>query len=156
MQFSTSFITLLLASSALAGIVRRVPDDETTSIDYGTSDNSTEIDDGVEPDFDPQELANAPFLDERGLAEFYDSAAEVEPEEESAIEARATVGDSIVSCAKGFKGTPYAYGGCKAAKPFGRGSKGMDCSCLSRTCVYRGTKTVIRMYSLLPQCMKSN
>jgi hypothetical protein len=121
MQFSSTFVlSLFLASTALASAI---PRDDSVVV------NGTVLEDGV-PDFDPLELYGEEVgaHDERDL---------------DALEARGTDGDKIVSCARSYEGTKYLYGGCKANKPFGPASGGMDCSCLSRTCVYKGTGTVI-------------
>jgi hypothetical protein len=129
MKLYAILATLLLSSSISALVIR----DTNTDIDTDIDTNSTAIiEDGI-PDFDPQEL--------------YGDASLVEVEERDLddlnLEARSPA-SSIVSCARGYIGTTYLFGGCKSTPPFGPSRGGMDCSCLSRTCVYKATGKTIR------------
>ncbi|KAH8598178.1 hypothetical protein B0O99DRAFT_55996 [Bisporella sp. PMI_857] len=146
MQFTNILASLLLASSALAVAVPEINEgsliarNETlTDIeepDVANFDNTPDVaEDGVEPPFDPQELTGnegSVKLDERDL-----------DIEESKLWSRASPASKIVSCARSYKGTKYLYGGCKSTAPFGPAKGGMDCSCLSRTCIKKGTGTTI-------------
>lgn len=142
MQFSAVLATLLLASSAVSIALPQELDDSTAIAGNGT----TVLEDGVEPAFDPQELT----LDE--------STVQVEGrglDEEKTLERRSPA-SSIVDCAKKLKGTKYLFGGCKSTSPFGPVKGGMDCSCLSRTCVKKGTGTTIRKYSPVLRSSEAN
>jgi hypothetical protein len=138
MQLYTVITALLLASSAIASAIPDMSDDELLDLVSRDIDNSTEVFEGV-PDFDPKEL----YLDES-----LGSGIE-ERDLDSDLESRATPAQKIVSCAKSYIGVNYLWGGCKTKKPFGPSAGGMDCSCLSRTCVYKGTgKTIRKLNSL--------
>lgn len=125
MQLST-ILAVLMASAAIA---TAIPADDVSVMARDSSDDAVSFD-GV-PEFDAQELYDDTVgqFDERDV--------------DTGIESRATPAQKIVDCAKSWKGTKYLYGGCKAKKPFGAAKGGMDCSCLSRTCVYKGTGKTI-------------
>ncbi len=127
------------------------------------TDNSTITDidipdDGIPgvPDFDPLELTldeSLVQIDERDVGD-EDLGVEMLVSEGAEVEKGVTKravsnGQKIVDCAKGYRGTRYLYGGCKSKAPFGPSSGGLDCSCLSRTCVYKGTGKTIRKETLL-------
>jgi len=142
MQFKQIFVTLFLASTALA---IALPDDNFSESSLEARDNdNTDVDGNVitETDFLGDNLA------EGGAPEW--TAAELAGEGEGAednlatrdIESRATKGAKIVATAAKYKGVKY-HQSCKAKAPFGP-SNGMDCSCLTRTAVYGGTKRTIR------------
>jgi hypothetical protein len=140
MQLSSIFATLLLASSALSiALPQDLELDDTTAL----ASNETVIEDGVEPAFDPQELAG---LDESTVQV---EERDIDDEYASAIEKRSAA-SNIVKCARNLKGTKYLFGGCKSKSPFGPAKGGMDCSCLSRTCVKKGTGTTIRKSPVPP------
>jgi len=95
-------------------------------------DSTPDVAEDGEPDFDPQELTGD------------ESKVHVE-ERDIPLEARAaSAASKIVKCARSYKGTKYLYGGCKSKAPFGPAKGGMDCSCLSRTCIKKGAGTTIR------------
>jgi len=137
MQLSNVLVILLFTSSALS---IAIPEADDTSADISTTDSTADEQlEGGLPDFDRRNL-DAVDLTEREIDELEDV-------EDEALEKRAgTKGAAIVACAKKLEGTEYVYGGCKPNPPFGP-DPGLDCSCLSRTCVYKGTKKVIRKYS---------
>lgn len=151
MQFSTTLLAaLFLTSTAFASALPQAPEDNSVSLlDSAGATNGTEIDadtgiddnlDGT-PDFDPLELSQSEDsvkVEERSL---YDSSEDLE--ERHHLEARATAAQKIVKCAYSYKGTKYLFGGCKSSAPFGPAKGGMDCSCLSRTCIKKGTGTTI-------------
>lgn len=139
MQFKQIIVTLFLASTALAVAI---PDDF-SELQSRDNDN-TDVDGNV--------IANTDFLGDNladgGAPEW--TAAELAgqgegPEDHLAtreLDSRATNGAKIVSTAAKYKGVKY-HQSCKAKAPFGP-SGGMDCSCLTRTAVYGGTKKTIR------------
>ncbi|KAH8592290.1 hypothetical protein B0O99DRAFT_689765 [Bisporella sp. PMI_857] len=151
MQFSTTVLAALFVSSTVfASALPELQDRDALAMpagpelgdsasggnDAGISDNEG----GVEPQFDPQELTQDESTVKVEGRSIYEAA---EDSEEGHIEARGGAGSKIVSCAYSYKGTKYLYGGCKATAPFGPAKGGMDCSCLSRTCVKKGTGTTI-------------
>lgn len=137
MQLSKLLTILLFTSSALSIAIPEV--DDTTADDSVTDPTAVEQLEGDLSDFARRDL-DAVDLTEREIDELEDL-------EDEPLEKRAdTKGAAIVACAKKLEGTKYVYGGCKPNPPFGP-DPGLDCSCLSRTCVYKGTKKVIRMYS---------
>jgi len=144
MQFKQIFVTLFLASTALA---IAIPDDDFSNSSLESRDNdNTDVDGNV--------IAETDFLGDNltdeGAPEW--TAAELAgegegPEDNLAtrdIESRANKGAKIVATAAKYKGVKYNKS-CKAKAPFGP-SNGMDCSCLTRTSVYGGTKKTIREY----------
>ena len=193
MQFNSILATILLASTAIATAVPEI--NEQTSVitrnqtvdgeeaDVVNFDNTPEVAEDGEPEFDPQELTGAGStvnIDERDLLTRnhtlshdeepdvvnFDSTPDVaedgepefDPQELTAdeskvhveerdipLEARAaSAASKIVRCARSYKGTKYLWGGCQAKSPFGPAKGGMDCSCLSRTCIKKGAGTTIR------------
>jgi hypothetical protein len=143
MHFTSIFATLLLASSALSiALPQDLELDDTTAL----ASNETVIEDGVEPAFDPQELAG---LDESTVEIEERDVDDIDEEYSSTLDKRSPA-STILSCAKKLKGTRYQWGGCKDKAPFGPVKAGMDCSCLARTCVKKGTGTTIRK-STFPQ-----
>jgi hypothetical protein len=169
MQLASVLASLLLASTTLAVAIPSVDEIEALvardieEIDLDTlkarADNTTITDidipdDGIPgvPDFDPLELALDESLvqvEERDVGD-EDLGVEMlvsegaEGESKGGKMRRAASGQKIVDCAKGYSGTRYLYGGCKSKAPFGPSPGGLDCSCLSRTCVYKGTGKTIR------------
>lgn len=148
MRFSKAILaSLFFASTIFATAIPQPQDDSATtdvdipSLDDGasSSNNTTVIEDGT-PDFDPLELTT----DESSVVQERSFEANKDH-----IEARNAVGNKIVACAKSYKGTKYAFGHCKPNPPFGP-SNGMDCSCLSRTCIKKGTGTTIRIFEFVP------
>jgi len=169
MQLTSVLASLLLASTTLAVVIPSVDEIEALVardievIDLDTlearADNTTITDidipdDGIPgvPDFDPLELTLDESLVQVEEREVGDEDLGVEvlvPEGESkgGKMRRAASGQKIVDCAKGYSGTRYLYGGCKSKAPFGPSPGGLDCSCLSRTCVYKGTGKTIRKFT---------
>lgn len=154
MQFNSIFATMLLATTAIAAAVPEINEhaslisrnhtlSDAEDPDVANFDNTPDvIEDGV-PDFDPLELTQDESkvqLDERDLHL-----------EDSQLWTRASPASKVVECARKYKGTKYLYGGCKSASPFGPAKGGMDCSCLSRTCIKKGTGITIRKLSF-PKC----
>jgi len=151
MQFSTTIIAaLFLTSTAFATALPQVQEDASLAIpDLDDSAvNATDIDTGISdneggvPEFDPLELTgdeSSVKVEERSL---YDNSEDLD--DDSHIESRATAASKIVTCGRSYKGVKYLWGGCKSKAPFGPAKGGMDCSCLSRTCVKKGTGTTIR------------
>jgi len=142
MQVNSILATLLLAITAIATAVPEI--NENTSLiarnqtidgeepDVLNFDSTPDVAEDGEPDFDPQELTGD------------ESKVHVE-ERDIPLEARAaSAASKIVKCARSYKGTKYLYGGCKSKAPFGPAKGGMDCSCLSRTCIKKGAGTTIR------------
>jgi len=110
-----------------------IDDEEPEVLDF---DSTPEVAEDGEPDFDPQELTGD------------ESQVHME-ERDIPLKARAASSASkIVKCARSYKGTKYLYGGCKSKAPFGPAKGGMDCSCLSRTCIKKGAGTTIRKFWL--------
>jgi len=136
---ATLFATLFLTSAVFANAIPEVADELNTDVGLNAAE-STAIEDGV-PSFDPLELSGPPTIADEQKRDLSDDDFEDE-EEGSGIEKRSAA-SSIVAAAAKLKGTRYLYGGCKANKPFGPAKGGLDCSCLSRTSVYKGTKTTI-------------
>jgi len=151
MQFSTTVLTALFLTSSV--FVSALPQAQDASIavselvDSAGALNSTGIDEGIddnldgEPDFDPAGLTQDEGTVQLADRALYDEAEELG--EESHIEARKTNAQKVVDCARSYKGTKYKFGACKAKSPFGPQGGYMDCSCLSRTCVKKGTGTSI-------------
>lgn len=135
--YATVLATLFITSSVLANAIPEVADEATldTSPALFNATESTAVEDGV-PDFDPLELTGPPTIQDEAKRDLDDQGTE------SAFEKRSAA-STIVSCAAQLKGTRYLYGGCKAKAPFGPAKGGLDCSCLSRTCIYKGTHTQI-------------
>jgi len=152
MQFKSIFVALFLASTALA---IAIPEDDFSVSSLESRDNdNTDVEGNVitDTDFLGDNLVeeNAP---EWTAAEL---AGEGEgPEDNLAtrdVESRATKGAKIVATAAKYKGVKY-HQSCKAKAPFGP-SNGMDCSCLTRTAVYGGTKKTIRKCYFFPRCQE--
>jgi cell wall-associated NlpC family hydrolase len=144
---ATLFATLFLTSAVFANAIPEVADELDISDASLNATESTALEDGV-PAFDPLELSGPPAIADEQKRDLDD-----EDFEESVIEKRSAASNIVAAAAK-LKGTRYLYGGCKANKPFGPAKGGLDCSCLSRTAVYKGTKTTIRksptFLSLIP------
>lgn len=137
---STVFATALPQQDETSLALPDLPDLPDLDDAANAADNSTVVEDGAE-EFDPLELTTD------------ESTVHVEEKRhhidgEPHIEARNAASNKILACARSYKGTNYLFGGCKSKAPFGPVKGGMDCSCLSRTCVKKGTGTTIREYFL--------
>lgn len=141
---ATVLATLFVTSSVLAAAIIKVADQADIDLSPAllNATESTAVEDGV-PDFDPLELTGPPTIQDEQERDIDDEDIG------SALEKRSAA-STIVSCAANLKGTNYLYGGCKAKAPFGPAKGGLDCSCLSHTCIYKGTRTIIRKCSRPP------
>jgi hypothetical protein len=136
--YNAVLATLFITSAVFANAIPEVADEDAIA-QAEVALNATEataVEDGV-PAFDPLELSGPPTIQDEQKRDLDDE------EVESALEKRSAA-STIVSCAAKLKGTRYLYGGCKAKAPFGPAKGGLDCSCLSRSCVYAGTHTQMR------------